>query len=150
MALFNIIYMMIFISISVIGAGKILKVFLGLEYHAGVFLLWIVFMVYTVFGGMLGVGLANVVQLILMLIVALVVSIGGLSLTGGISNLNASLAKISTDLLTANHGGALSTLYIIGLLVGLSTGVSSSLYYHRIAYAAEQGGLQEVPVVSQH
>jgi len=71
-----------------------------------------------------------------MLVVALVVSIGGLSLTGGISNLNASLTRISPELVTANHGGAFSTLYIIGLFVGLSTGVSSSLYYHRIAYAA--------------
>lgn len=137
MATFNIAYMMIFISISMIGAGKILRVFLGLDYHAGVLLLWVVFMVYTISGGMFSVGWANVIQWIVMLMVAVVVSVGGLSLTGGISNLNASLANISPSLLTADHEGMLSALYIIGVFVGMCTSVSSSLYYHRIAYAAK-------------
>jgi Na+/proline symporter len=72
-----------------------------------------------------------------MLIVALIVSIGGIALNGGISNLNASLADISPGLLTATNGGKLSILFILGVFIGMATAVSSSLYYHRIAYAAK-------------
>lgn len=133
---FNLFYLAVFIVISLMGVGKLLVVFLEIDYLVAITMIWVVFMTYTLLGGMYGVGWTNVLQWVLMLFAVLIAAIGGIMATGGLTGINQELATIEPGLLTPTAGGRFSVTWIIGAVIGLATAVAASLYYHRIAYAA--------------
>lgn len=143
--IFNIFGMLIYVVIGLTGIGTIMEIFLGVSYFWAVLIVAVIFLTYTVTGGMYSVAWTNVVQYILLTIGVFVAAIASVKSAGGVANINSVIANIQggiTNLLPgAMHSidakGAVPLGQSIGMAVGIATMCPCAIYYHRIFFSVK-------------
>lgn len=142
-SLLSVVWMFLFVVIGLMGVGVVIGQFLGVTYATALLTVGVIFLLYTIFGGMFSVAWTNIAQFIIMMVGTVVAAFFGISKVGGFGNLMKGLGEIATakfpagTLLTHNMGGQFSLLYFVGLGVGLATSVAVAMYYHRVVFSAK-------------
>ena len=140
MAIFNMLLMLLYVVVGLTGIGTLLEVFLNVNYVVGVLIVAFVFLIYTVIGGSFSVAWTNVVQFILLFIGILLTAVAALSMTGGLSALNATIANVEGPVAGFMHtftsGGNVPWTKMIGVAIGIIFMCPIASYYHRIFFSS--------------
>lgn len=83
--------------------GNMLETVLGVDYKLALFIGVAILTVYVVGGGMISAVWTDFIQMIVMIVGALIVFIGGMKMVGGMSQMNAELTAINPDMVQAFH-----------------------------------------------
>ncbi len=111
-----------YVAAQFVGGGKILNATFGIDPVWGVIIGAIIVMLYTMLGGFLAVVWTDVIQGIMMALVAVILPIVGIIKLGGPAGLVESLAPRGSDFLTMNAGKTGSAFVFGAMLGGLSWG----------------------------
>lgn len=111
-----------YVAAQFVGGGKILNATFGIDPVWGVIIGAVIVMLYTMLGGFLAVVWTDVIQGIMMALVAVILPIVGIIKLGGPSGLLESLAPRGSDFLTMNAGKTGGAFVFGAMLGGLSWG----------------------------
>jgi len=99
-----VVFFTLYTSSGIVAGGKLFESSFGLNYELGLYVTAGVVVAYTLFGGFLAVSLTDFVQGCIMFIALVLVPIVVINDVGGISAMQASVAKINPDLLNIFNG----------------------------------------------
>jgi sodium/proline symporter len=106
-----------YVAAQFVGGGKILNATFGIDPVWGVIIGAIIVMLYTMLGGFLAVVWTDVVQGIMMALVAVILPVVGIFKLGGPSGLLESLAPRGADFLSMNAGKT-GGAFVFGVMLG--------------------------------
>ncbi|WKC80169.1 sodium/pantothenate symporter [Borreliella tanukii] len=116
-------FSMFLISAQLIGGAKLIEVFLGINYVAGLLFFALLIFVYVFFGGFKAVAYADLIQGFLMLVSSVVLFYKMLDLGGGINNLfKTAMSSLDKNLLIPSNVG-LKPQYIISFWILIGIGI---------------------------
>ncbi len=107
----------IYVAAQFVGGGKLLNAAFGLDFAWGLTLTAVIVMLYTILGGFLAVVWTDVVQGIMMALVALVLPIVGIVKLGGPLLFSDRLQLLGPDFLTMNAGQT-GAAFVFGVMLG--------------------------------
>lgn len=107
----------LYVAAQFVGGGKLLNAAFDLDFSWGLTITAFVVMFYTLLGGFLAVVWTDVVQGVMMAIVALILPIVGVVKLGGPANLIEKLQPLGTDFLAMNAGQT-GAAFVFGVMLG--------------------------------
>lgn len=102
----------VFLTVEVMGAGKVLNIILGLDYTLAVIITLVVFVFYTMSGGMYAVAYTDLVQAIVGFGFIIIAAFLAVSKVGGFTQMNLQLAQIDHELVSPVMSGSTSATVV--------------------------------------
>jgi len=98
------IFMVAYVSVSLVASGKIISETFGWDYHSALLLGFAIIAFYTLMGGFFAVAWTDVFQGLLIVGIIIILPIAGIIKMGGLGNVFAEMGKVNANLLTPNFG----------------------------------------------
>lgn len=102
----------VFLTVEVMGAGKVMNIILGLDYTLAVIITLVIFVFYTMSGGMYAVAFTDLIQAIIEFGFIIVAAFLALSKVGGFTQMNMQLARMDPDLVSPVMSGSTSATVV--------------------------------------
>lgn len=112
------VYFTFYVSSGIVAGGVFFEESFNLSYHTGLFIVGGVVVLYTLFGGFLGVSYTDAVQGLIMFFALILVSVGGILLSGGIGEAADTITAVNPDLLSMFSG-----VTVFGIISALAWGL---------------------------
>lgn len=103
----------VFLTVETMGAGKVLSVLLGMNYNLAVIITMVVFVIYTMCGGMYAVAWTNLFQAVIGFGFVVASIFIALNKVGGFGQMNLKLAQIDPGLVAPASGSIKSAIIFI-------------------------------------
>lgn len=137
----------VLLAVEIYGGGVLLSSIFGWSDATSLFIISLVYVLYTVFGGMLAVAVTDLIQSLVMLVGTIVVIPFVLRATGGMSAMHATLATVSPTHLDPLAGGFITPSLIISWVIVFGLGnLSPSLLARFFAAKSEKVAIRSAAI----